>query len=72
VQHCRGIGSPGDGGADVWCIDPQLFLTKIWSNGHVHILSLRDAMLSATADVFFAEGVSTECMCLRPAGPRLR
>ena len=72
MQHYVGIGSPGDGGSDIWCIDPQLFLTKIWSNGLVDILSLRDAMLSATADVFFAEGVSTKCMCLRPARPRLR
>lgn len=72
MQHYKGTGTRGAGGSDIWCIDPQLFLTKIWSNGHVHILSLRDAMLSATADVFFAEGVSTECMCLGPAGPRLR
>lgn len=72
MQHYNGEGSRGVGGLYIWCIDPKLFLTKIWSNGLVYILSLRDAMLSATADVFFAEGVSTECMCLRPAGPRLR
>lgn len=65
-------GPGGYGGSGIWCIDPQLFLTKIWSNGLVDILSLRDAMLSATADVFFAEGVYTERMWLRPPGPRLR
>ena len=65
-------GARGYGGSDVWCNDPQYFLTKIPTTGLSHIICFAYALTYANRIHYVPKALEkiTGDMCLRPAGPR--